>query len=255
MRTHCLLISAALAAISIGAFSSEPHMPPAQQPTTAAGSPAAVAVTMDNAVAAYRKVIVLMDGAAVLDEGNRERVRTAAWILFEENGNRLAKLEHDLRADLGKQGSPLVAAFLARLESDAGFRDADKLAFRDLLDGLATVSPAEAPSDPLRKRIAEDAASLEQIQTLYQKEISQVFSGFETRGMTLHREAWEHYVAFLKTRYNREKILRESASKLPPAESRGGAAAKSKLEISGTEFPLKTLALTFDDGPHPRYTD
>jgi peptidoglycan/xylan/chitin deacetylase (PgdA/CDA1 family)/TolA-binding protein len=255
MIKRCLLIPAAFAFLSIGALSSVAQAPPSQPPSPAVDSPAAVAATMDDAVAAYRKVIVLMDNAAALDEGNRERVRTAAWILFEANGDRLTKLEDDLRAELARKDSPLVLAFLKRLESDAGLRDADKLAFRDVLDGLASVPAQEAPSDSLRKRIADDAAAMEKIQALYEKEISQVFSGLQPRGIAVHREAWEHYVAYLKTKYNREKILREFESRLPPAESRGGAAAKSKLEISGSEFPLKTVALTFDDGPHPRYTD
>jgi peptidoglycan/xylan/chitin deacetylase (PgdA/CDA1 family)/TolA-binding protein len=255
MRTHGLLISAALAAVLLGAFFPTPHLMSAQQATPAAGSPSAVAATMDDTVAAYRKIIVLMDDAAVLDEGNRERVRTTAWILFEKNRDRLDNLEQDLRADLAKSDSPLILAFLTRLETNADFRDADKLAFRDVLDGLASVPPQEAPSAPLRKRIADDVAALEQIQTLYQKEISQIFSGLQTRGMAVHREAWEHYVALLKKKYNREEILKESESQLPPAASRGGAAAKSKLEMFGTELPQKTIALTFDDGPHPRYTD
>jgi len=210
---------------------------------------------MDDIVASYRKIIVLMDNAAALDEGNRERVRTAAWILFEKNRERLDQLEQDLRTDTASKESPLAAAFLARLESNSDYRDADKLVFRDVLDGLATAPAEEVSSVPLRKRIGDDAAAVEQIQALYQKEISQVFAGLQARGMAVHREAWEHYVEFLKTRYNRERILRESASQLPPAESRGGAAARSKLEISGAELPLKTVALTFDDGPHPRYTD
>jgi len=256
MRAHYLLILAALLAlISLGAFSSAPHFPQVQEPAPAPGSPSAVAATMDDTVAAYRKIIVLMDDAAVLDEGNRERVRTAAWILFEKNRDRLEALERDLRADLATKDCTLSTAFLTRLESNADFRDADKLAFRDVLDGLASIPPQEAPSAALRKRISEDVAALEQIQTLYQKEISQIFSGLQTRGMVVHREAWEHYVAFLKTKYNREEILKESESQLPPAESRGGAATKSKLEMFGTELPPKTIALTFDDGPHPRYTD
>jgi len=250
MRTHSLLISAVLAALSVGAFSSAAHIQAAQPPAAAA-----LAAAMDETVADYRKVIVLMDDSAALDEGNRERVRTAAWILFEKNHDRLDALELDLRADAAKPDSPLVAAFLTRLETNPALRDADKLAFRDILDGLAASSPQEIPSAPLRKRIADDTAALEQIQTLYQQEIAQVFSGFQARGMAVHREAWEHYVTFLKTKYNREAILRESASQLPPAETRGGAAAKSKMEISGLELPPKTVALTFDDGPHPRYTD
>jgi len=227
----------------------------AQQPAPAASGPAAVVAAMDDTVTAYRKVIVLMDNDSVLDEGNRERVHTAAWILFEKNRDRLEKLDEDLCRDLARSPSPLVDAFLERLETGADYRDADKLAFRDLLDGLASVPAEQTVSALERKRIADDLAALEKIQALYQKEISQIFAGLQTRGMVVHREAWEHYVAFLMTRYNREEILRESESQLPPAESRGGAATKSKLEIFGTEMPQKTVALSFDDGPHPRYTD
>jgi peptidoglycan/xylan/chitin deacetylase (PgdA/CDA1 family)/tetratricopeptide (TPR) repeat protein len=209
---------------------------------------------MDEAVADYRKIIILMDGASALDEGNRERVRTAAWILFEKNRDRLDKLESDLSSDIANNGVPLVGAFLSRLEDNAGYRDADKLAFRDVLDGLVS-APAGSVNPPLRKRMVDDVAALEQIHTLYQKEISQIFAGIQTRGITVHREVWERYVAFLKTKYEREEILRELDAQLPPAESRGGAAKKQKLEIFGTELAPMTVALTFDDGPHPRYTD
>jgi len=43
---------------------------------------------------------------------------------------------------------------------------------------------------------------------------------------------------------------------LPPAENRGGGARKksTKDEVFGYDLPPKTLVLTFDDGPHPRYT-
>jgi peptidoglycan/xylan/chitin deacetylase (PgdA/CDA1 family)/tetratricopeptide (TPR) repeat protein len=247
MRVLCVLITAAL---SVGAASQSAQPPSPPQPT-----PATVATAMDESVAAYRKIIVLMDNSSALDEGNRERVHTAAWIQFEQNRDRLEKVEEDLHADVVKTSSPLTDAFLTRLESNADYRDADKLVFRDLLDGLASIPSGENVSAPMRKRIADDVAVLEKIQTLYQKEITQVFAGLETRGMTVHREAWEHYVDFLKTKYNREQLLRESESQLPPAESRGGATPKSKLEIFGTEMPAKTIALTFDDGPHARYTD
>ena len=257
MRTNSLPILSVLviAGLSLGAVSARAQVQPTQPSASAPASPATVAVGMDSSIAAYRKIIVLMDNAAALDAGNRERVRTAAWILFEQNRDRLDILEQTLRTDAAASNSPLLAAFLTRLETDVNLRDADKLVFHDLLDDLAHLADQEVPSAPLRARISDDAAALERIQTLYQKEISQIFSGLQTRGMAVHREAWDDYVAFLKTKYDRESILRESGSELPPAESRGGASAKSKLEISGTELPLKTVALTFDDGPHPRYTD
>jgi peptidoglycan/xylan/chitin deacetylase (PgdA/CDA1 family)/uncharacterized caspase-like protein len=263
MRIDHLPLWAAVAGLSLGAISSFPQQPMTGQSgsitasisVSGPGTPAAVAADVDASVAAYRKIIVLMDDASALDEGNRQRVRTAAWILFEKNRDRLDRLEESLRADAAKNDFPLLAAFLDRLESDADYRDADKLDFRDLLDDLAAIPVAEIPSSALRQRIGDDAAALEKIQALYQAEISQIFSGLQTRGMAVHREAWEHYVAFLKTQTTREAILKEIDSELPPAESRGGAAARSKLEISGLELPQKTVALTFDDGPHPRYTD
>lgn len=118
------------------------------------------------------------------------KVRTAAWILFEKNRERLDQLEQDLRTDAARKDSPLVKVFLARLESSRDLHNADKLAFRDVLDGLAATSAEEAPNDALRKRISDDAAALEQIQALYQQEIAQVFSGMQARGMAVHREAW-----------------------------------------------------------------
>jgi peptidoglycan/xylan/chitin deacetylase (PgdA/CDA1 family)/uncharacterized caspase-like protein len=250
---------AVVAALSLGTVFSTSQQTTASQAAPAStagpGTPAAVAADVDASVASYRKIIVLMDDASALDEGNRERVRTAAWILFERNGERLEQLEESLRADAAGSSSPLVTAFLDRLENDVDLRDADKLVFRDLLDGLAAIPAAQIPSTALRQRISDDAAALEKIQALYQAEIAQIFSGLQTRGMAVHREAWDHYIAFLKSKFTREAILKENDSELPPAESRGGAAARSKLEISGLELPKKTVALTFDDGPHPRYTD
>ena len=259
MRTDLLSMLAAVACFSLGATfcvsqqASSPHAAAisGSQPVTSAETIGEI----DASVADYRKIIVLMNGVSALDEGNRERVRTAAWILFEQNRDRLDQLEESLRADAAKSDAPLVASFLDRLESDPDYRDADKLDFRDLFDDLSAAPATEIPNAVLRRRIADDAAALEKIQALYQAEITQVFQGLETRGMVVHREAWEHYVVFLDTKYTREAILKELESALPPAESRGGAAARSKMEISGLEMPPKTVALTFDDGPHPRYTD
>jgi len=206
---------------------------------------------MDEAVAAYRKIIVLMDHADALDEGNHQRVRTAAWMLFEENHERLEKLDSRLRSDLARNDPNSANIFLMQLESPSAYRDADKLVFRDLLDGLATLAPPQIPSTQL----ADDVAALNKIQTLYEKEVSQIFGDIQTRAMPVHREAWERYVAFLRTKYQREQILKEYDSQLPPAESRGGAARRSTLETFGTELPPNTYVFTFDDGPHPRYTD
>jgi peptidoglycan/xylan/chitin deacetylase (PgdA/CDA1 family)/tetratricopeptide (TPR) repeat protein len=255
MRSRLPTLILALWILAAANLFAAPRPSFAQSPQPAPVSTASVASTLDDAVADYRKIIVLMDNSAALDEGNRERVHTAAWILFEKNGERLEKLEQDLKADVAQKDSPITAAFLTRLETNSDYHDADKLAFRDVLDGIASATANGTINPALRKRITDDVAAIEQIHALYQKEISQVFSGLQTRGMPVHREAWEHYVAFLKTKFTREEVLRELSAQLPATESRGGAAARSKLEMFGTEMPQKTVALTFDDGPHPRYTD
>jgi peptidoglycan/xylan/chitin deacetylase (PgdA/CDA1 family)/Flp pilus assembly protein TadD len=215
---------------------------------------AGVAQQMDAVVANYRKIIVLMDGAGTLDPGVRERASTAGKILFQDNLELLDKLDGQLKAALASGNTGPAVAFLDRLESDTNYRDADKLPFRDSLENMA--AEVGAGNDSLARRIREDQSSLEQIQTLYQREIGEILTSIQTRGMVVHREAWEHYVGLLRQKYTREQILSEIEGKLPPADSRGAGSRKpSSLEVFGNDLPPKTLVLTFDDGPHPRYTD
>ena len=213
-----------------------------------------IAIHADSLVANYRKIIVLMDGAGALDPGVRDRASTAGKILFQENQDRLSALEQLLVAPLSGGDTAPVEEFLGRLENNPEYRDADKLAFKDILEDLrAAVS---ANHEQLVTRIREDQSALAQIQVLYQREIGDILSNLQTRGMVIHREAWEHYVGLLKQKYTREQILKEIEGQLPPAENRSAGKKKpSNGEIFGNDLPPKTLVLTFDDGPHPRYTD
>ena len=221
-----------------------------------AGASSGIAKDSDAIVANYRKIIVLMNGAGALDPGVKERAATAGRVLFEQNQERLTALEALITKALADGQTAPTEEFLGRVENYAEYRDADKLAFRDLLEGLAA-APETAANAKLQGRIRDDLAALEKIQALYQKEIGEILGNLQTRGMVVHREAWERYVSFLQQKYTREKILKEIEGSLPPAESRGGGTKKktSNGEVFGTDLPPKTLVLTFDDGPHPRYTD
>jgi len=220
-----------------------------------AGANSALAKDSDEIVANYRKIIVLMNGAGALDPGVRERASTAGKILFQQNQERLTALEEQITQALADGRTAPAEEFLERVESHPDYRDADKLVFRDLLDGLA-VAKETAANAKLQGRIRDDLAALEQIQALYQKEIGEILGNLQTRGMVVHREAWERYVSFLQQKYTREKILKEMEGALPPAETRSGGKKKpASGEVFGTDLPPKTLVLTFDDGPHPRYTD
>jgi peptidoglycan/xylan/chitin deacetylase (PgdA/CDA1 family)/tetratricopeptide (TPR) repeat protein len=132
------------------------------------------------------------------------------------------------------------------LTEDRSLHDADKLAFLDLVDGLddATGPQARALLD-----------NLQSIQLVYREEVTRIFSQFATRGGSAVREKWDAYVADLRKGLSRDRILGE-LGELPleefPSELRGGNPGR---EIFGTEFPSKSVALTFDDGPHPKYTE
>ena len=206
----------------------------------------------DRIVANYRKIIVLMNDVKKLDPAVREQVTTAGRMLFEENHQALQALELSLGDSLAGGNTDFAAEFLDRVEWSGEYRDADKLVFRDTLEELAASGQGGAL---FQKRVQDDLATLASIQALYQKEIGDILAGLQTRGMPVHREAWGQYIEFLKQKYTREQILREMEKSLPPAESRGGGKKKSTTdEIFGTDLPPKTLVLTFDDGPHPRYT-
>ena len=212
---------------------------------------AEIPTRMDAVVERFRQVIVLTEKEDALDAVTLAQVKTIAWMLFEQNHEELESLAAELRADKAPEFAS-VHAFLGRLESTAAYRDADKLVFRDTLDELAEALPATA--DPaMRKRVAEDRAALARIRALYEKEIDRVTGSVRTRAMPVRREAWESYLAFLHQSYSREALLKQYESMLPPSETRSGAPKKHD-EIVGTELPPKTILLTFDDGPHPRYT-
>lgn len=210
-----------------------------------------VAQAADNIVANYRRIIVLMDDPS-LDAAKKERAVILARMLFEQNVENLEGLRAAVVSDPVKLG-----AFLDRLETGPDYHDADKLAFRDLLEDL-NAEPMNGSTPAAQNRIVDDIAALARINALYEKELGQVFDRIRVRGMSVKREAWDKYLADIKTKYQRDGILKEYAALLPAEETRGGGTNKKKRNpnvLDGTELPPKTLLLTFDDGPHPRYTD
>jgi peptidoglycan/xylan/chitin deacetylase (PgdA/CDA1 family) len=70
--------------------------------------------------------------------------------------------------------------------------------------------------------------------------------------MNLRRENWQEYVTFLRSLYRQDAILQEYDRDRILMPARRGEHVID--EVSGAQFPPKTLLLTFDDGPHQRYT-
>lgn len=185
-----------------------------------------------------RKTILLATDVDSLPQDQQPVVPILGRRLFTEKNRRLMALEDTLIAD-----AEATIAFLDILEGDPALHDADKLAFRDLVSGLAAdASPA------IRPRVEEDRRALDEIEALYRDEMREVLDRLGTRGMEVTREAWDDYLVFLRNRYTIRGILDEYG---PSPRTRGGP---QPLEIYGTSLAPGQFVITIDDGPHRRFT-
>lgn len=240
-----------------------------QTARVASSVPASLKPNLDKVVESYRKIIVLLDDEALLAEEERTRCVDVGRKIHQEKQQLLDELTASLTADLRQAAATrfrerpaTVDAFVDYFNSNTTLRDVDRLAFFDLADELLAVANqeqraaglAKSPTHSALQKINDD---LKSIQNTYQKEVSRVFSSLGTRGKELKREKWQDYVAFLKKLFSREQVLNEYGRGKPEQqdESLRGARHDSKTEIYGYDLPAKSIVLTFDDGPHPRYTD
>lgn len=234
-----------------------------------ASSRAALDVSLRELLANYRKIIVLLAEDAALPAGAREQTTRVGQALFHDNQARGAALERTLSA-LVSSGKPerfdTINSLLDFIESDKSLYDADRLAFREVLQGLLAdvARDSSLPAIKVHKRISEDLDALAEIERNYEKEIRQIFGRYEQRAIELKRERWDAYLAYLKTLYTRDGILKEQGVVLayparpdpaPAPAPAPGASKPENGEIFGSGLPPKTVVLTFDDGPHKRYSE
>ena len=220
---------------------------------------------MQALLASYRKIIVLTQDEAALSNEARAQANRVGQELFHENQERIGWLDEAI-ARLLASTSPArfdaIGSVLDYVESGEGLYDADRLAFRELMQSLLgqVAKDSSLPAIKLHKRVSEDLDALAEIERNYEKEIRAVFGRFESRSIELKREKWSSYVAYLKTLYQRERILKDYGVVLPypskpePAQT-PAQAGREEEEIFGKALPKKTIVLTFDDGPHRRYSD
>ncbi len=245
--------------------------PKSAEAPAAASAPAANAAQLaelqqgvDQVLARYRQMIVLMDGEAALPPAERRAVSGVGQLIFHEMREATEKL---WRLSAAHQDPALVAALaqvLDRIESEPSWFDADRLAFKDYLGRIAEqYSGAQSLAAlKLAKRANEDLAVLAEVEQAYERELKDAFGRFgNKRGIELKREKWSDYVAKLRSLYSREQILRDYATIVPYASAAPSAAKQAATsstpprELFGEDLPPKTVLLTFDDGPHGRYTD
>ncbi len=258
------------------AFAHQPSQPRTHEVNQAdqaarGGSTAAsgLRTSLDRIVESYRKIIILLDDESSLSQEERTRCVDVGRKIHQEKQELLDDLTQSLTSDLRRTAATRfrekpdsVDAFIDYIKNSSTLRDVDRLAFSDLADGLLAVVREEERTAGLGQSSAHSALQrinddLKSIQTTYQKEVSRVFSSLETRGAQAKREKWQDYVKFLKGLFDRQKVLTQYDRAKPEQqdETSRGARHDSKTEIYGYDLPAKSIVLTFDDGPHPRFTD
>jgi peptidoglycan/xylan/chitin deacetylase (PgdA/CDA1 family)/TolA-binding protein len=264
-----LLLTALLALPGCKRLSDVPAALPAASAAQDASATTQLRTEADGLLALHRQIVVLMDGEAALPPAPRREAQALGQQLFHELLQRQQRLAD---AALKPDALEATAALLTRIESEPSWFDADRLAFKEVLGQLATGLKNAQTLDGIKlaRRAQEDLDTLAEVEKAYEQELKEVFGAFAKRGIELKREKWTDYVAKLKTLHTREAVLKLHGAQLPAAQDLApeppasaaspasgamrGAAAKDR-EVFGDKLPPKTLLLTFDDGPHGRYTD
>lgn len=261
-----LLLTAALALSACQRVNDVPAALPAASAAQDAGATAQLRDEADGLLALHRRIIVLMDGEAALPPVQRSEVQALGQQLFHEL---LQGQQHLADAALKPDALEATAAMLTRIESEPGWFDADRLAFKEVLSQLATGLKTAQTLEGIKlaRRAQDDLDTLAEVEKAYEQELKDVFGGFAKRGMALKREKWADYVAKLKVLHTREAVMKQYGAQLPaaadltpepPASAASGGlrgVAAKEREVFGDKLPPKTVLLTFDDGPHPHYTD
>ena len=209
-------------------------------------------------LADFRRVVVLASAidSPNTDDGVRYRLTSAGRLIFRR---RTETTESIAAAIAERPSGPATRQLLRYLAKETSLHDADKLAFLGLVEQAEAANNRRfLPPSAIAADLRTTLDSIQAVQLAYREEVSKVFAAFETRGPAPPREKWDHYVDTLKQSINVDKILGEMGDSLaddyiPDASSDGMRGAST--EIFGNEFAAKTVALTFDDGPHPRYSE
>jgi peptidoglycan/xylan/chitin deacetylase (PgdA/CDA1 family)/uncharacterized caspase-like protein len=220
----------------------------------------AVIVSLREVLAAHRQIIVLFADEKKQTQAQRAAADEVGQAIFHDNRANVDRVEaqFDAITSAAADPTPALAPVLDYIESDPSLFDADRLAFRDVLASLQVDVARNQTLGAIRlhKRIGDDIDALDEIQKNYDEDIVQ------------KREKWDDYVAHLGQLYTRDAILKAHGYVLPtPVAASASVAASAATakplsagkpetgEIFGNGLPPKVVALTFDDGPHPIYTN
>lgn len=200
----------------------------------------------NQAIEKQRKAIFLSNYIANYSGTiNELHVASIGLTIMHENAD-IQKILHDkLQGNFKNTGQ-----FLNQLEDTIKIWDIDKLVFMDLISDLSS-NGSYSPN--LTERIQNDLIALKRIQKLYEDEMLETFGRLATRDMNVRRKMWNEFILFLNSEYSINDILKEYKPKIQYDEDEK-TRGESKT-YGGYKMPHKTVMLTFDDGPHYKYTE
>ena len=218
-----------------------------------------------RAVEAHRRILLLLNDADRLPAAQRQRRVYVAKKIWGEKEELLAALGQDLERDFraaAATGFKTPPAALQRFVEFAAreptLHDADRLAFQDLSAELLALvhEDASTPARQLEQALQDLDRQLASIEQTYRTELQRVYAALQTSGAPARREKWDEYIDFLKTLMTTQEILDMARYQAEPWEQMElkTTAAPSSIEVYGYDFPPHSLYLTFDDGPHRKYT-
>lgn len=200
-----------------------------------------------------RRILALDVPANAGDTDARAR---AGQFLFHGMQQKAVSLAEALAATTRRNDTAALNAFFDFVEK-GDIYDVDRLTLRDAMEDWASrLDPGQVPP-----RLTRLQAELLRIQQRYGRELEAAVAAQPSRGLSAKRANWDEYMGYVRDKYSADDILRGLQGDMPD-ETRGAPSktpekeARARAnEINGHSLPAKTLLLTFDDGPHPRFTD
>ncbi len=181
----------------------------------------------------------------------------AGQYLFFRNRELTSQLVADLLAPPQADSDKRIVTLLDLIASRAEWRDVDKLALLGVVNETRVRLPA---AHPLAVRLNKARDEIVAIRASYNDEIT---SALTDRPLAARkRPGWDAYVVFLHAQYPLARVMEELKAQLPAPEQRATPSPKGQAMAESAQrdewndggLPPKTVLLTFDDGPHPRYT-
>lgn len=230
---------------------------PAETTTAASAALDPVVADLQAMIDHYRKGIVLLADVETLDDATRRQAIGKGQALFHSihaQQEQIAGKLHVLAISTTLDHLQRIATVLDYIELDDKLYDGDQLAFREPLLTLqaALVQDANPLTHTLHRRIARDLHAMDGIEHEYNSEFEKLFSRVQNHTEKAQRNKWDEYVTHLQAIYPRDDILKEFGVAQPMVVT--PVPGEKEAHIFGDKFPPKTIALTFDDGPHPKYT-